>query len=60
MEKSKINVRELVNKYQVDCERIKQIADVCEKEQRERNKEESVEFDAIVRKCVCRRRQLNL
>ena len=49
MKKSKINVRELVNKYQENCERIKQIADVCEKEQRERNKEESVEFDAIVR-----------
>ena len=49
MEKNKINVRELVNKYQENCERIKQIADVCENEQRERNKEESVEFDAIVR-----------
>ena len=49
MKKSKINVRELVNKNQVNCERIKQIADVCEKEKRERNKEESVEFDTIVR-----------
>ena len=48
MKKSNINVRELVNKYQENCERIKQIADVCEKEQRERNKKESVEFEAIV------------
>lgn len=49
MKKNKINVRELVNKYQENCERIKQIADVCEKEQRERNKEENVEFETLVR-----------
>ena len=37
MKKNKINVRELVNKYQANCDRIGEIADICEKEQRERN-----------------------
>lgn len=47
--KIKINVRELVNKFQENCDRIKQIADVCEKEHRERNNEENAEFEALMR-----------
>lgn len=47
--KVKINVRELINNFQENCERIKQIADVCEKEQRERNKKENAEFETLVR-----------
>ena len=32
MHKNTVNVRELVNKYQTNCERISAIADTCEKE----------------------------
>lgn len=49
MKKSKLNVRELVNKYQANCDRISEIADVCEKEQRERNEAENAEFEALCR-----------
>ncbi|MBO4380132.1 MAG: hypothetical protein J5784_03935 [Muribaculaceae bacterium] len=35
MPKKTINVRELVEKYQSNCERISDIAAECEKEQRE-------------------------
>lgn len=45
----KLNVRELINKYQANCDRITEIADVCEKEQRERNEAENKEFEAIMR-----------
>ena len=47
--KKTINVRELVNKYQTNCERISEIADACEQEQRERNEAETTEFNALVR-----------
>ncbi|MCR5841953.1 MAG: phage major capsid protein [Bacteroidales bacterium] len=49
MKKNQINVRELVEKYQQNCDRINEIADACEKEQRERSDVENKEFDALVR-----------
>ena len=49
MHKNTMNVRELVNKYQTNCDRISAIADTCEKEQRERNDAETAEFTALVR-----------
>lgn len=47
------NVRELVNQYQSNCERINAIADACEREQRERTDAETTEFNAL-----CRENQL--
>jgi HK97 family phage major capsid protein len=44
-----INVRELVNKYQSNCERINEIAEACEKETRERTEAETEEFKALTR-----------
>lgn len=49
MHKNTMNVRELVNKYQANCDRISAIADTCEREQRERNEAETAEFNALVR-----------
>lgn len=49
MKERKLNVRELVNKYQSNCDRISEIADTCEKEQRERNDVENAEFEALCR-----------
>lgn len=49
MRKNTVNVRELVDKYQTNCDRISEIADACEKEQRERNEAEKTEYDALVR-----------
>lgn len=48
-EKKRVNVRSLIDKYQVNCDRINAIADTCEKEQRERNDSENKEFEALVR-----------
>lgn len=47
--KKSINVRELINQYQQNCDRITEIADVCEKEQRERNEAENTEFETLMR-----------
>ena len=47
--KEKLNVRELVNKYQVNCDRIGEIAETCEKEQRERTEAEDTEFKVLTR-----------
>ena len=47
--KNNIIVRELVNKYQANCDRITEIADACENEQRERNEAENAEFEALTR-----------
>lgn len=44
-----MNVRQLVDKHQANCERISAIADACEREQRPRNDVENAEFDALVR-----------
>lgn len=46
-DKKKLNVRELVNKYQANCDRIGEIAETCEKEQRERTEAEDKEFAAL-------------
>ena len=48
-EKKKLNVRELVDKYQTNCDRIGEIAELCEKEQRERTEKEEAEFAALTR-----------
>lgn len=48
-DKKKLNVRELVNKYQANCDRIGEIAETCEKEQRERIEAEDKEFAALTR-----------
>ena len=49
MKKSSVNFREWIDKYQSNCERINDIANVCEKEQRERTDAESAEFESLVR-----------
>ena len=49
MHKNTVNVRELVNKYQTNCERISAIADTCEKEQRERTEAETKEYESLCR-----------
>lgn len=49
MSKKTYNVRELINKHQANCDRITAIADVCEREQRERNEAENKEFEALTR-----------
>ena len=49
MKKKKLNVRSLIDQYQSNCDRISEIADVCEKEKRERNEAESAEFEALTR-----------
>lgn len=42
-------VRELINKYQANCDRINEIADLCEREARQRNDAEQKEFDTLCR-----------
>lgn len=49
MSKKTVNVRELVNKYQTNCDRIGEIADACEREQRERTEAETAEYNALMR-----------
>lgn len=49
MHRNIVNVRQLVNQYQTNCERISEIANTCEKEQRERNEAENAEYNALVR-----------
>ena len=49
IKEKKVNVRELIDKYQENCDRIAAIADVCEKEQRERTEAENREFEALAR-----------
>lgn len=47
--KKTVNARQLVDKYQSNCDRINEIADLCEKEQRERTEAETTEYNALVR-----------
>lgn len=47
--KKKLNLRELIDSYQVNCARISEIADLCEKEERERNEAETKEFETLSR-----------
>lgn len=49
MKKNKLNVRELVNQYQANCDRIREMADTCENENRERNDAENKEFETLCR-----------
>lgn len=49
MKKDYFNVRTLVTKYQENCERIREIADACETETRERTEAEEAEYVALVR-----------
>ncbi|MDE6831214.1 MAG: phage major capsid protein, partial [Muribaculaceae bacterium] len=49
MKKEKMSMRDLVNKYQENCQRIREIADTCEKEERERTPEETKEYELLVR-----------
>lgn len=49
MKKNKINVRELIDKFQNNCDRISAIADLCETEKRERSDAENKEFEALAR-----------
>lgn len=44
-----MKIKDLINKYQANCDRITAIADVCEKEQRERNEAENKEYETLVR-----------
>lgn len=46
--KEKINVRELIDKYQENSARIREIADLCEKENRGRTETETAEYQALV------------
>lgn len=48
-EKKTLNVRELVNQYQANCDRITEMADTCEKEQRERTEGETKEYETLAR-----------
>ena len=49
MNKNYINTRGLLDKYQANCDRIGEIADLCEKEKRERTEAETSEYNALVR-----------
>lgn len=44
-----MKIKDLINKYQANCDRITAIADLCEKENRERNEAENKEYEALVR-----------
>lgn len=48
-ERKKLSVRELVNKYQANCDRIDEIAEAMQRENRARTEAEDKEFEAISR-----------
>ena len=49
-EKTKtVSARQLVDQYQANCDRITEMADLCEKEQRERTEAETAEYNALMR-----------
>lgn len=49
MKKNTIQIRSLIEKYQQNCQRIQEIADLCETENRERNESETLEFNNLTR-----------
>lgn len=49
MKKETKSVRELINQYQENCDKILSIADNCEKEERERDEKEEREYTLLVR-----------
>lgn len=48
-DKKKLSVRELINKYQANCDRINEIGEACEREGRARTEAEETEFAALTR-----------
>ena len=50
MTKNRMNIRELFNAHQANCERINEIADVCEREQRERTEAEDREYSELIQR----------
>ena len=49
MKKDQKTLRELIKRHQENSARIAEIADVCEKENRQRNDDESAEYERLVR-----------
>lgn len=49
MKKNEMSVRDMINKVQENRERIREIADACERENRKRTEAEDKEFEALVR-----------
>ena len=49
MEEKKLNVREMINKHQENCDRMREIADLCEREARSLNEKETVEYNTLKR-----------
>ncbi len=47
--KQKVSTRQLIERYQANCDRISEIADLCEREQRERTEAETTEYNALMR-----------
>ena len=45
----KLSKREMVDRFQENCDRIGEITDLCEKEERERTEAEEAEIQAIIR-----------
>ncbi|MBQ1797836.1 MAG: phage major capsid protein [Muribaculaceae bacterium] len=45
----KFDVREMIDRYKVNCDRMNEIAEQCERENRVRNESEDNEFNALVR-----------
>lgn len=43
-----VNLRSIVEKYQANCNRIKEIADLCETEKRSRTEAETAEYKSLV------------
>lgn len=50
MKKKRTNLRDLINQYQENSQRITEIADLCEKEKRERNEAEEAEYRSLLHK----------
>lgn len=48
-QRNRISVRQLVDQYQTNCDRINAIADLCEAEQRERTEQEEAEYGNLLR-----------
>lgn len=49
MNRDSVNVRDLVERFQANCKRIREIADACETGQRERTEAEDAEYAALTR-----------
>lgn len=49
MKKKSYIVRDLIDKFQANCDRILEIAETCEKETRERSEAENKEFETLTR-----------